>query len=165
MFKLSFLILAVLLIATVLISKVQILGFRSMVILTGSMEPIIAPGALLYSRKEPYYQKGDIIAFERENMTITHRIIGTKDSLFITKGDANNAADIKLVKPQEVVGKMVLQIPYLGRIFLFVKTIPGLTLLIIIPTLLFIALEIRNIKFEWEKELQKKFREKLERNE
>jgi len=150
---------------TLVTSKTSLLGgFRSFVVLTGSMQPTISAGSLLYTQSQPSYQKGDIIAFQKENVVVTHRIVEATSSGFITKGDANNAPDTEPVQQASILGKSVLAIPYVGQFILFLKTLPGFLIFIILPALIFIALEFKTIKKELEKDIEKKILKKLEQN-
>lgn len=56
------------------------------------------------------------------------------------------------MKKENVTGKLILTIPYIGYIDYFVRTPISFTLLIIIPATIIIIIEIRNII----KELKKK---------
>lgn len=136
-------------------------GYKSFVVLTGSMEPNIPVGSIVYTRKTAGYGKGDIISFTNaRSQTITHRVtdITKKDNVvqFKTKGDANNVSDTDLVPNANVVGKVIFQVPYVGRFIGFIKTPIGFGLIIVLPTLLFILGELWNIKREIEKDVEKK---------
>lgn len=122
---------------------------------TGSMEPAIPVGSVVVIKPvDPETLKeGDIICFKLSGLTsITHRIINITNEGFITKGDANEDPDMWTVKKENVIGKLILTIPYIGYIGYFVRTPIGFTLLIIIPATIIIIIEIRNII----KELKKK---------
>lgn len=95
------------------------------VIMTGSMEPLIYPGDVIivkqfYSEEEiQALQAGDIIYFQRDDIVITHRIVDVVydkngNYQFQTKGDNNSIEDIRLVLPQEVKGRYVMDIPKIG---------------------------------------------------
>jgi signal peptidase len=95
---------------------------------------------------------GDIICFKlSEPTSITHRIINITNEGFITKGDANEDPDQWIVKKENVIGKLVFTIPYIGYIGYFVRTPTGLILLIVLPASLIIIIEIRNIIKELKK--------------
>ncbi len=117
---------------------------------TGSMEPAIPVGSIVVIKPaNPNTLKvGDIICFKIESessTTVTHRIINITDEGFITKGDANEDPDQWIVKKENIIGKVIAVIPYLGYLSHFVRTPVGFTLLIIIPATLLIILEIKNI--------------------
>lgn len=58
------------------------------------------------------------------------------------------------MKKENVIGKLILTIPYIGYIGYFVRTPIGFILLIIIPASLIIIMEIRNIIKELKKTKQ-----------
>lgn len=141
-------------------------GIRSFVVQTGSMEPNIPVGSVIFSVPQKTYELGDIILFkDSQGRTISHRINKTeikKGTMFFqTKGDANNSADIDLVLEGSVIGREVFLLPSVGRISAFIKTVPGFILILGLPTLLFIGFEILNIKTELEKEIEKKLKERM----
>jgi signal peptidase len=118
-------------------------------VLSPSMEPTIPVGGVVAIKPtDPYTLKvGDIICFNLSDYQppVTHRIINVTSEGFITKGDANDDIDPWIVKKENVIGKVVFTIPYLGYIGSFVQTPIGFTLLIIIPATLIIIDETQNI--------------------
>jgi len=119
------------------------------------MEPAIPVGSIVVIKPvDPETLKiGDIICFKlSEPTSITHRIINITDEGFTTKGDANEDPDQWTVKKENVIGKLILTIPYFGYIGYFVRTPIGLILLIVLPASLIIILEIRNIIKELKKQ-------------
>ena len=141
-------ILVVILIGSVfllLTSNNKTLTIRSLVVLTGSMEPNIPQGSMILVAKQRNYNLGDIITFEHTGRTITHRVVKIQKNpqqLFITKGDANNETDTYYVKESDIKGKVFLYIPYIGRFALFLKTFFGFFFFVIIPGLVFIISEL-----------------------
>jgi len=124
---------------------------------TGSMEPAIPVGSVVVIKPvDPETLKiGDIICFQlSEPTSITHRIINITDEGFITKGDANEDPDQWIVKKENVIGKAILTIPFIGYIGYFVRTPIGFVLLILLPASVIIIMEIRNIVKELKKQKQ-----------
>lgn len=123
-------------------------------VLSGSMEPQIHTGSLIFIKPEAEYNIGDVVTriTEEKNVTITHRIIEKEivdgKTMFTTKGDANNVADNEKVPQEKIVGKVFLNIPYLGYAVNFAKTKQGLILIIIIPAVIIVYEEILKIKKE-----------------
>lgn len=125
---------------------------------SGSMEPNIPLGSLVIVQKSDNYDIGDVITVKELSnpiISVTHRIvdINTDNSIlsYITKGDANEANDLDLRFPSEIIGKVIFQLPLLGYLVSFTRTELGLILLIIIPATLIIFSEINNIKNEIKK--------------
>jgi signal peptidase I len=130
-------------------------GIRSYDVMTGSMEPVLHVGSMVFTKPAATYQVGDVITFKRGNITVTHRIFGTKDNMFITKGDANKSQDPQLVSKSQIIGKNFFVIPNIGKITGFVKTVPGFLLVIVLPLMVYIGFEINTIKEEYKKEIRK----------
>lgn len=109
-----------------------------MVVTTGSMEPAIKVGDLIYVKgvSPTDIQVGDIITFKPsrdyiKGTLITHRVVEvTYDSseiYFRTKGDANPSIDPWIVKSSDIVGRESGVIPGVGGYFLWIRTPGGLT--------------------------------------
>ena len=101
---------------------------KPQIVLSGSMEPEISVGSLVYiSENIPpeELQEQDVIAYRRgEQMQVLHRVIQVdeKKKMFQTKGDANEKADPGMVDFSQYVGKEVFSIPYLGYGADFIQT-------------------------------------------
>ena len=78
------------------------------------------------------YRLGDIISFDSGGALVTHRIVGETKDAFITKGDANNTADLTPTPRENIIGKVVLSLSQFGRVIQFAKTPAGLAVLAII---------------------------------
>ena len=116
-----------------------IIGIKPYVVMSGSMEPNIKIGSVSFvNTRYPYkkIQVGDVIAFKRDTIFATHRVVEITDEGFITKGDANNIADGKIVSQNEYVGKNILSIQKLGYIIQATQTKAGKVILI--TTIVFI---------------------------
>jgi len=146
------LVIAVLLLVVVLLTP-PLLGFSFEPILGGSMEPTIKTGALITMEKAApaEIQVRDIIGFKVEGMDtpVCHRVIEIVDTEegfgFITQGDANESPDTWIVKPENLIGRVVLDLPWLGYVAKFIKTPYGFGLLLGLPAMVIVALEARNI--------------------
>ena len=111
-------------ILTVLLVGARVVGLQVFSVLSGSMEPTYHTGALIYVKKvDPStIQTGQVITFLLdEDTTATHRVVDIVPDeddpsvlRFRTKGDANQAADGKLMHYKNVVGTPAFSIPYLG---------------------------------------------------
>ncbi len=110
------------------------------IVQSGSMEPTIKTGALTVVKPFTKYAVGDVIMFGPDTKTevpTTHRIIAdeVRSGVFYytTKGDANEDPDPQPVRQSEVIGKVLLDIPYLGYLLDFAKKPLGFILLIGVP--------------------------------
>lgn len=96
-------------------------NFKVLSVLSGSMEPAIRVGSLVIVRPSAEYKINDIITFpspEDPNILVTHRIIGIQTIenriFYITQGDANEEPDPDLIAKDDVIGKVLFTIPFLG---------------------------------------------------
>lgn len=124
-----------------LINAGTILGNTVIIVQSGSMQPEIAVGSIIVSTESDSYQVGDVISFSGRSLTndfVTHRVTEVlKDengeTLFRTKGDANQIEDAEPISIDNVIGKMTLNIPYAGTIYDFIKSPIGLLIVLLIP--------------------------------
>ena len=110
----------------------RVMGYNIYTVVSGSMEPSIPTGSLVYieGAQPEDIEAGDVIAFygARDSAAvITHRVVenNTLMGQFVTKGDANEKADVNPVSYEEFIGKLALSIPYLGRLAQFFTSTSG----------------------------------------
>lgn len=166
MLTVSVFILLPLVVMTLITSKTEAFsGLKSFVVVSGSMEPTIPTGSIIYTVKKDFYANNDIVAFEDRGRTISHRIVDVKgignEIYYATKGDANNVEDSDMIVRSNIVGATVFFIPYIGKIIMAFKTPIGFGIGIVVPSILFIAMELWTIKREIEKETEKKVLERI----
>lgn len=123
-------------ICVVLLVGVRLVGIKPYAVLSGSMEPEYHVGSLLYVKAvdTAKLRVGDDITFMlNEDTLATHRIVGIipdEDNpeviRFKTKGIANEYEDGGTVHCNNVVGKPIFDIPYLGYFSSYIRTPPGL---------------------------------------
>ena len=100
-------------------------GYGIANVMSGSMEPTLKVGSLLYYRSNDLddFNKDDILVYRYKNHTISHRIVEQVKGGFITKGDANQTNDFLVVNNEQVLGKGTQWcIPYLGLYADFIYT-------------------------------------------
>ncbi|MBC7836579.1 signal peptidase I [Acetobacteraceae bacterium] len=122
------------------------------VVKSGSMEPSIHVGSIVLIKPASSYGVGDVITFgpdTKVQIPTTHRIVDTQgegaSQTFTTKGDANDAPDPAAIRRQDIDGKVIFTIPYVGYVLDFAKKPLGFALLVGIPALLIIFEEISKI--------------------
>ncbi len=129
----TILVAAVVLLA-VLLAGVRVVGLTPFAVLSGSMEPAYHVGSLIYVKDvEPEtIEVGDPITFvlNEDLVVATHRVIeiDAANQRFYTKGDANEAPDGSPVHFNNLLGKPVFTIPYLGFVSGFLGTRRGMIL-------------------------------------
>jgi signal peptidase I len=98
---------------------------KARIVMTGSMAPAIHTGDIILttpiSHKTP--QKGDVIAYQAKRFNgekvavFSHRIMGGDiKNGFIVKGDSNKSPDSQKPKSEDILGVVVLVIPYIGNL-------------------------------------------------
>ena len=101
----------------------RVFGYQIYTVVSGSMEPEIPVGSLLYIQKEEPegIEAGEVIAFygaAESGAIITHRVVENRVVMgeLITKGDANEREDVRPVAYGNVIGKVVLSLPGVGLV-------------------------------------------------
>ena len=97
----------------------RLLGYEMYQVLSGSMEPAIPVGSVIYVKQSvpEEIQAGEIIAFFREEGdVVTHRVVDnhTVERELITKGDANEIQDFQPVPYNALIGRVERHIPVVG---------------------------------------------------
>lgn len=105
----------------------SIFGIKTYVIISESMKPALEIGDIVLVKEQPEEELkvGDLISFRRGELVITHRIqeiIETNNvKQYVTKGDHNNVQDAEYITEEDIEGKVIIKIPYLGKIVLALK--------------------------------------------
>lgn len=113
-----------------------ILGLQIETVTSGSMMPSIPTGAVVYVKATSFEQilPGTVITFYLdEHLTkVTHRVVSVnKTSRSVqTKGDANDETDAGDVLYENILGRVVFSLPYLGYIALLLSSVKGKILLL-----------------------------------
>ena len=130
---------------------------RVFVVSSGSMEPAIKTGSLVYVEPQKNYRLSDIVTFypnQSKKMTVTHRIVAIDNGVIKTAGDANNQAETSLTPTSQILGKVVFVVPWIGFLAGYTKTPQGFILMVIIPATIIIYEELKNITQEIRKHLK-----------
>jgi signal peptidase I len=139
-----------LIILTISSNTSLISGYRTFLIQSGSMEPSIMTGDVVIVQNRREYFPGEVITFKNnQNRVITHRITEIESESdppqFITKGDANRTDDEDIIRPENVLGKVILVVPKVGFLVAFTKSPIGFIALILFPAFLIIFSELVKI--------------------
>jgi signal peptidase I len=118
-------------------------GFDLFVVQSDSMQPTFGAGDLVVIVPPGFLGRqvrvGEIISYERFGSTITHRVVQVDGENIVTKGDANDDADVTPVSSSKVVGVYLMEIPHLGYFTAFIRTRPGWFVSIVVPALLLVG--------------------------
>lgn len=151
-FKVSEIFLYLLFIVTIFVALSPRLPTKKIiqtyVVPTGSMVPIIYPGAVAVVKPNTEVKVGDIIAFENPNdqyQLILHRAVEETNTGWRTKGDANQTADSWIVPSKNIKGRLLFSIPLVGHIVAFTRTKIGFGLLVLVPGIVLLFLNFREM--------------------
>src|SRR5574344_73729 len=94
-----FKIIYILVIIYLLIFIPTIWGQKPLVVISGSMEPTLNVGGILYYHNKDYqdFEIGDILVYRLNDHNISHRVYDITSDGIITKGDANKTYDDLLI--------------------------------------------------------------------
>ena len=117
----TYILMVIVLVIAAVLYIPRLMGLKTYKVLSGSMEPKYHVGSVVYVEKSSIddIEVGDVITFYiNDNTVVTHRVIDKDNDTesFHTKGDANETEDGGSVAYDKVVGKVVLNVPYLGYI-------------------------------------------------
>ncbi len=110
----------------------RVFGYHIYTVVSGSMEPAIPVGSLLYIQEVPPedMSERDVIAYyggSDRTAIITHRVVENRVFMgeFVTKGDANPEEDMTPVPYDDFIGKVRLSVPRAGRAAQVLSSTPG----------------------------------------
>jgi signal peptidase I len=159
--KIGVLSLAALAVLALLGLSLPIDGRRAFSVQTGSMEPAVKAGSLVFVNRIPAADiaAGDVITYinpKNTKQTITHRVLEVRKQpngprRFVTQGDANSNPDLP-ISESRVVGKVDAVVPYAGRAVDTLWHPIGLAFLIYVPALIVVISEVRRLAAHYRKQ-------------
>jgi signal peptidase I len=130
------------------------LGWRPLVVLSGSMTPALHTGdEIVVKPVAPVALRvGDVVTFDdasRGHVLVTHRVrdvrvVGPTVHV-VTRGDANDGVELWSVAAGGRVGRVAYRVPKLGYVTVAAGTPLGRILLVVVPAILLGASEIRRV--------------------
>ncbi len=128
-------------------------GTMPLIVLSPSMHPIIQEGDLIFCKTaDPKdIKEDDIIAFfdptSKNNSITTHKVIEVTEFegkiAWRTKGENNPTPDKLLITEDKLVGIYTdVRLPAVGNVAIFMQTVPGFIVCVVLPILLFIGYDI-----------------------
>ncbi len=143
----------------VLISSVAILlvgrftnqAYSAYGVTSESMIPTLYRYDLVIVKEKSRYKEDDIITFTAgaDKDLFTHRIVEVRDDgnlrRYRTKGDANESRDSWWVDHESISGSLLYSVRYAGFFAVFLNSVAGIILLIIIPANTLLTLVMRDL--------------------
>jgi len=112
----TFVSITILMVMVILISGKT--KYQAMAVGSGSMEPTIKVADAIIIEKTLNFKLGDILVHEHGGKIVVHRIIKIEEIFdefcYYTKGDANESEDSYLICKENIIGKVVYKIPFIG---------------------------------------------------
>lgn len=136
----SILALLIMIVMWILFAPTHFGGKAAYVILSGnSMQPNFSRGDLVITHQQTYYHIDDIVAYQHPIIGyVFHRIVAKDEgNNFILKGDHNDWEDAYHPSEQEIVGKLWVHLPKLGKTLVTLRSPFIFAILILIFVLLF----------------------------
>ena len=141
-------------------------GYKSFVIVSGSMEPTIMTGDAILVKQVPEseIEEKDIISFRQGQTNVTHRIVAITEEngikSYTTKGDNNHIEDKEKITYQQIEGKYQFKINQFGIVIEILKS--KITLIVLMIMVIFVYIGKGNMKNK--RKTRKEKREKYENN-
>lgn len=136
-------------------------GYKSFVIVSGSMEPTIKKQDAILVKKIPEEEikVNDIISFTTKNqINVTHRVIEIQEEngikKYTTKGDNNNTEDKEKITYEQIEGKYQFKINQFGMIIQILKS--KVTLIILVIAIILITCYQGRLKKKKQERKQKR---------
>jgi signal peptidase I len=117
------------------LAPTQIGGQVTYVIVDGnSMEPRFHLGDLVLVRRQPTYQIGDAVTYKNLEIGrfVFHRIVGMQADRFVLQGDHNAWLDSYQPTQNEIIGKLWIHLPGVGKWIEWARQPIGLALLSVV---------------------------------
>ena len=111
----------------IVLLNVGFMGYKSMVVISGSMSPGIGIGDVVITEEAiiEELRVNDVVKYHRGGKDIVHRVIDIDHSddgiLLTTKGDANNTVDRPGATSEELLGRVVMRLPKVGIFTIWVN--------------------------------------------
>ena len=111
--------------------------------------------------------KNDILTFTKDEKIISHRIVKIiekeKDRNFVTKGDNNEVEDVGFVHKDQIYGRVIFNIPKLGKLLNFIQNKEGFVRAAILVIIVFVLICMKDEKKNRRKMIRRKYEIKKER--
>jgi len=151
-------------VALAVVTIPSLLGMKTMVVTSGSMEPAIHVGdaALIKPVPPEAIRVGDVVTYAalEGKGTTTHRVVGIKEIkgriYFQTKGDANATPDPNLTYGGAVCGKVSLTFLKGGYFLRFIMMAWGKAIIIGVPLLMLMVQEVYSLLSDEKRRLLKR---------
>lgn len=116
----EFIITTTLLSYLIIFSLGYVLEITPLIVVSNSMSPTFSSGAVLLVHHQEHYLPNDIVSYKKGESVVTHRITSLHEDETSLKGDANSSEDLETIESEQIIGKVVLIIPHIGKAIMFI---------------------------------------------
>lgn len=138
-------VLIVLLLLALLMNLSLFTSYKSLAVVSGSMEPTLPYGSMVVIAPQKSYGEGDIVTFHSsgagEVKRFTHRIVSVDNGMAATKGDANTSIDPEPASLSRAEGKVIFTVPYVGYLVMAFDK-PAVKIGAVILVIIWLAFEL-----------------------
>ena len=125
--------------------------FCAYVVMSGSMEPTIPTGSIVVvDGRKKERKPGDIITYRRGSVVVTHRIVKKREEGYCTKGDSNEEDDAGIVSEGQIIGNVIMVLPWIGYGIVWLRQRRILFFLTVIAAMLFTVRRLWHDRIEIE---------------
>jgi len=127
---------------------------KLVVVRSGSMEPTVPLGSLVWLQPQDSYSVGQVVAYNHPDANNTHTVvlhrIETKtdrsgETSFQTKGDANTSMDAAAISKSDILGAAKYQVDFGGQFVTWLQSQAGILVTVIFPIVLVVTHQVRSI--------------------
>ena len=131
-----------------------LLGFRALVVRSGSMAPAIHSGDVVVTRlvMPSKVEPGDVVSFRdpsRQGDLVTHRVVEVRAEggrlAFVTRGDANTGEERWSIQRDGTIGAAAFRVPGAGHVLGWLRMPAVRTAFLVASALALAALALRRI--------------------
>jgi signal peptidase len=131
-----------------------LLGFRALVVRSGSMAPAIQGGDVVVTRlvRPSTVEPGDVVTFRdpsRQGDLVTHRVVQVRPEAnvlaFVTRGDANTGEERWSIGGDGTIGAAAFRVPRAGHVLAWLRLPAVRTALLVVSALALAGLALRRI--------------------
>ncbi len=157
-------ILEIVLILFVIVSKAggqlpTVFGYQMFQVVTPSMEPEIMVGDIIISKayNKEDLEVGDVITYigregDLSGKRITHKVIEVNGDKIVTQGVAAGTSPDPAITKDDVIGVMTYKTVVLDKVYKVISSTPGFILLLVLPLVIMIIYEFRDLVRQIRKE-------------
>lgn len=127
-----------------LIFILTMIGFEPITATSNNMCEDLSKGDLCFTYEKDTYKKGDIIALlDEKDYNFEYVISSNEDGTYNVTGDTEDLANAITVSKDQIIGKFIFEIPFIGYLVFFLTSVNGTTIVAFIIAVLIVLCTIK----------------------